>query len=453
MGRLGHFAIRAATPILLSGLITAPALATEIEGAQAVSLDLPRILAAFQDPNTGEQLTTSTGDFLAITAFFDTGASGVLLSRETAEELSIAPAQFGGTDIVFHDVGVGGGEAFWVSSPFNLGIKDFHGSSDVEDPTGFNYSAPANPVRVQIRQSYAPDDFFSEPIDVVGIPAMRNKVVVINPRPAEELNYINSFVYTPGTPFNPAEVDTNPGIPAVSHHVRLSYASFQDYTSTTPSGAPGPVFASNPFVGPNPLNPQAGDPPGIMTTYHLTGNAPVSTTSSFLLDTGGSLSMISEGVALNMGVYYGDSLPDGTPVLYGDDDQPIPNQFQVQLGGIGENSPIAAGFYLDKLTVPTVEGDPLIYLNAPVLVLDITLEDSEGNPFVLPGVFGMNYLMASAAPDLSEINAGAFDWLVYDDFNGTLGLALPGFVPEPGSASLVIFGAFATLRRRRRHCA
>ena len=155
MGSLGRTFARA-TPLLVAGIFTAPALATEIEGAQAVSLDLPRILAAFQDPTTGQQLTTSTGDFLAITAFFDTGASGVLLSQETAQELNIAPAQFGPTNIEFHDVGVGGGETFWVSSPLNLGIKDFHGSSDVEDPTGFNYSAPQNPMRVQIRQNPAP---------------------------------------------------------------------------------------------------------------------------------------------------------------------------------------------------------------------------------------------------------------------------------------------------------
>ena len=161
---------------------------------------------AFAGATTGQQLLTSTGDFVAITAFFDTGASGVVLSQETAQELSIDPAQFNGTNIEFHDVGVGGGEAFWVSNPFHLGIKDFHGSSDAEDPTGFDYSAPDNPVRVQIRQQPAPNDFFSEPIDVIGVPAMKGKVVVIDPRRAEELNYINSFVYTPGTPYNPSDI-------------------------------------------------------------------------------------------------------------------------------------------------------------------------------------------------------------------------------------------------------
>lgn len=423
------------------------AAATEIDGAQAVSLDLPRILAAFKNPATGEQYDTTTGDFVAITAFFDTGASGVLLSYETAAELSIPLSSFNGSNVEFTDVGVGGGENFWVSDELTLGIKDFHSGSDAEDPAGFNYAIPQNPIRVQVRQQPSPNDGFSEPIDVVGTPAMAGKVVVINPRPAEELNYINSFVYAPGTPYNPNDVETNPGIPSVTHTVDLSFASFERFTTTTPAGAPGPVQAHNPFVGAHPLDPQPGDPEGITVTYHDETNSPVSSTDSWLLDTGGSLSIMSEGVADNMGVYYGEEASDGTPVLYGADGQPIPNQFIVQLGGIGENSPVAAGFFLDSLSIPTQEGDPLHYNQAPVLVLDITLEDADGNLFVLPGVLGMNYLMASAAPDLSTINGGAYDWLVYDDVAGTLGLALT--VPEPASLVSVAFLSLSLLLRRR----
>ncbi|HEY1921634.1 MAG TPA: hypothetical protein VGG44_02620, partial [Tepidisphaeraceae bacterium] len=86
-------------------------------------------------------------------------------------------------------------------------------------------------------------------------------------------------------------------------------------------------------------------------------------------------------------------------------------------------------FFLDKLSVPTMEGPPITFVHAPVLVCDITVTDAAGKPFTLDGVFGMNFLVASAmvdesslVPDIDHLTPGAFRWIVLNQPAGWLGL-------------------------------
>ena len=128
----------------------------------------------------------------------------------------------------------------------------------------------------------------------------------------------------------------------------------------------------------------------------------------------------------------------------------LANQFQTMLGGIGGTKTVA-GFYLDSLLVPTMEGnaadlnDPnhLRFLNAPVFVSDITVQDPTNNDtLTLDGVFGMNFLVASIDLDTWDIRASAFNWLTFDEPNGILGLNLKsmpilyGDVNEDGKVAI-----------------
>ena len=66
-----------------------------------------------------------------------------------------------------------------------------------------------------------------------------------------------------------------------------------------------------------------------------------------------------------------------------------------------------------------------------MLVKDITVKNEDTNDeYTLDGVFGMNYLVASAQisggvlPDLGNLTAGPFDAIVIDEPAGTLSVAL-----------------------------
>ena len=107
---------------------------------------------------------------------------------------------------------------------------------------------------------------------------------------------------------------------------------------------------------------------------------------------------------------------------------PDNQQFSLSVGGIGGNK-TAIGFFLDTLALPTREGQPLTYAKAPVLVNDISVTDPvTGEVFTLDGVFGMNFLVASAEvtggllPDIGKLTQGPFTTIVIDHSRATLGV-------------------------------
>src|SRR3712207_7415611 len=58
--------------------------------------------------------------------------------------------------------------------------------------------------------------------------------VVMDGRPLNDVNNLDTmrtYVYNPGTPFNPSESETDPGIPSADLHVDLSYARSEEHTS------------------------------------------------------------------------------------------------------------------------------------------------------------------------------------------------------------------------------
>ena len=350
-------------------------------------------------------------------------------------------------EILFHDVGVGGGEAFNVSNPLYVSVAPFGNSALVDDINTYGevYDQTFGPLRTQIRTT--PADDFTGPLDVFGMPVMAGKVMVFDVRPLNadnifDFGYAKSYFYDPGTPYNPADGEENPGIVPTNLHIDLSYGSFARFTSVSPEGAPGAALAHNPFIGPDPvlkLDPTAppDDTPGVTVAYG--GH---SFTGSFLLDTGGQVSLLSQHGAEALGVSYA---PDtyGTPEgrLVDASGRPLPDQFAFEIGGIGGSTTVA-GFYLDSTTVQTVEGTPVRYLSDPVLVLDITVADPLTNEeLTLDGIFGVNKLITSFDPTTFNINSGPYDWLTFDEPNGVLGVNMIGLdAPPPRGTPIEIEG-------------
>ena len=444
------FAIATILGLLLPGQ---PVSAFDIPGVQPASLDQPRVNALLRRTPTGGPLTGIDiifGDeIFNIQAFYDTGASGMILSDVTADFLGVTRAQFSGADVVFEDVGVGGSSTFNVSEPLYIDLAPFHPSADINNPATEStvYDQRFGPLRVQIGGTVIP---LLGGLDIFGMPAMQGKMVVMDPKPLDDFvllgipDLMRTWIYDPGTPFNPGDLAANPGIPPTNRHVQLSYADFDRFTQTTPPGAEGPALRHNPFIGANPvaaLDP--GVPPDNTPGVTITLGANQAT-GSFLFDTGAAGSFVSTDFAAVINVrYQPGTLGTADPLLeLFDPADPsaagtlLPNQFQLTISGIG-GSVKAAGFFLDSLSVPTIEGDPLKYIGAPVLVFDISVQDPITlDTLTLDGVFGMNFLVASIffiedPLTFGPSSTGAFDWLVFDEPNGLLGLQLAGAPPVP----------------------
>lgn len=455
---------------LVFAMTSSVAMATDIPGLQFAALDQPRINAYVTRTPGGAPIVADIFGYQTfnIEAYYDTGASGVLLSNNTADFLEIVRSTFDGQDVIFSDVGVGGADQFNVSEPLHIALAPFHPDRNVDDINDYQavYTQHFGPIRTQIGPTNVtdPNPLLSD-LDVFGMPTFSGKVVVLDPKPVDGfMDTMRTYVYDPGTPFNPALADTDPGIPATSRSVKLSYVSFDSFTTTTPLGAPPPTLLNNPFIGPNPFAPRHG-PRDRTPPVKISFNG-LSAEGSWLLDTGAAASILSRQQASVLGVTYEPgTFGTENPVLQG---VPISEQFTLRIGGIGGEIKLA-GFFLDSLLLRTEQGDRfndndpahLRYLGAPVLVGDITLLDPATNqPFTLDGIFGMNFLAATAyfeeafpIPIIDLMTPGPFNWVVIDDSARRLRLDLKPTlptVPEPAFLCCLLAVGLGLRRRRAR---
>lgn len=488
--------------LVFAALIPSTCWAVNIDqGFQNTAADQPKVNVALSlngttalispdgvDPNNPLH-TVPTINFQA---FFDTGTSGILLSKETAQSFGIQTLKVGAVDIVFSDIAVGGEATFNVSQAMYVNLAPINSSVNAE--TFSNYTQQFGPLNAQVSQNFA--GLFSEPVDVIGTPAMAGKVVVIDSRDlnsavsqAKAGNLVaffngptlKTYVYNPGTSF--LNQSDNPGIPPATFHVQLSKPSFSRFTSVAPSGAQGPALSTNPFIGPNPVSQLDDNPPIDPTPKLKISYNNFSAEGSFLFDSGAQFSMISNAMAQLLHISHLNSSDLSSPLRFTDPSDPlnphtIPDQFTVQVAGVDGNALSRPGFYLDSLLMHTLEattgldGDPnnLNFLHVPVLVSDITSHDPTApvghQDITLDGLIGMNLLTSSFDADsllgliFGTVNpadvlaTGAFDYVVYDQVNGTLNLTLTGAVPEPSSGILgglaALFAAVAWRRKMRK---
>jgi len=398
------------TPFFLSAVLFAPlaASAEDIQGVQPAAIDQPRINLVLSRRPNGPALSTKPGpdENSNIEAFLDTGASSVAISLNTAQQLSIAREQDPAGQTRFVDIGVGGQSTFAVSELLFLSITP-------------GDTRTIGPIRTEIGPLEGPknilDSLVLGDLDVVGMPAMQGKIVVMDLKDANQFtDKIHTYVYNSRS--------SAAAIPPATRHVKLSYASFQRFTETIPPQDAGPAIFPNPFIGPAPFkSPGADKTPPLLVKYKGKSSA-----GSWLLDTGSAASMISLAQAAALGITYTpNTLGTDHPTLLG---IPPDRQFTMTVGGIG-GSKKTAGVYLDSLTLHTREGKPLVFINAPVLVNDITVKDNAGKDFTLEGVFGMNFLVATAKldestllPDFDKLTPSPFRYIIFDEPGGTLGL-------------------------------
>ncbi len=176
-----------------------------IDGVCEAALDLPRIYFLLKH-NKNSPVICGPDGFTPAYAFLDTGASGILLSRETAEQLhiNIDPKA------AFADIGVGGEEYFNVSEPLYIGLASY----ETIEPNNQKAYKMLGPARFQVKKTYA--GLLSEPMDVVGTPVMAGRVAVLNCGATNSLEYFAADIKNPG----------DPAIPKVDFEVAIRFERF-----------------------------------------------------------------------------------------------------------------------------------------------------------------------------------------------------------------------------------
>jgi hypothetical protein len=375
-------------------------------------MDQPRINVVIRREPRGQPLIgkSAEGDAFNVEAFLDTGASSITLSTNTAQSLGIQRESIARQEARFHDVGVGGGSEFAVSEPLFLSLAPMAPNVDVDqkDAIASTYTLTVGPDRAEIGPLNGAADFLTSlalgDMDIVGMPVIAGKIVVLDAKDVNSMtDKIRTYVYDARN-----VADANPPIPKIDQRVKLNFVSFSRFTKISPAGAVPPNISANPMIDADVM-------------HHGKTAAGI-----WLLDTGAAASMISRRQAAALGVTYVPAT-DGTanPRL---DGVPADRQFIMSVGGIGGIKK-SAGFFLDKLSIPTIQGSPITFVHAPVLVCDITVTDSASRSFTLDGVFGMNFLVASAmvdesslVPDIDHLTPGAFRWIVLNQPEGWFGV-------------------------------
>jgi hypothetical protein len=339
-----------------------------IDGTFEAALDLPRILFILNREPNGPPLEVE-GNFELNYAFLDTGASGILLSLETAESMGIAVEP----NAQFVDTGVAGEEYFDVSEPLYIGTADY----SAPDPYDLNIYTLAGPWRFQIKQTYAELD----PVDVLGIPVMAGKTAILDPAATNNLEYFSADIKEPN----------DPAIPQVDFKIALRFEKYiipEDSRNIPPL----PVLAYNPVID------------NVTVEYNS-----ITSTGSWLFDTGAMVSTISVAQGVELGLTDADGEPIVTPDFY------------VDVGGIG-GSVLIPGFQIDNLIIPTLCGYNLVFNNARITVHDIgVFDETTGELIILDGIFGSNFLCATMNLDTWDISATPFDRIVIDTRNALLG--------------------------------
>jgi len=283
-----------------------------------------------------------TGD-LPVLAILDTGASAHLLSHDTAARYGVRSEP----GARWTETGMTGEHALGVTAAYGLAL-DGGGESSERGQR----AAPA-PI-VLAEQHFLVNDVAGTPeamltspgavVDVVGMPALQHAVAEIRPA---------------GGGLAPATVALlDPGDTVrVDHWLPLVLVDFARHHDPKNRGSP-PTLAPNPVLR------------GIRVTHD--GR---SARGDWLVDTGSAITILSAAAAKSLGL--SGPAPLSAPV-----------------GGISGAQQALPGWHVDRIEIPTSDGDVLALTDAAVFVHDVTTVTDDGTRVTLDGIFGANQLEA-----------------------------------------------------------
>lgn len=340
-------------------LPTATALSQEyvLGSADVIALDQPRIVFGITDefaPGGPDVL----GPLGTNTALLDTGANGVLLvagSYAVGEDYGYPLYSFdydgsGTIDSNEHtaqyaELGVAGATLLDVHDAQGLRILDSSGEELL--------------IGTDLRTFGSEDLNFPGLDAIVGMPAMAGRVVDIDLRSLQDplnFDFLSTIFYD--------DISEVAFESATSFNVPLRIIP-PEHTDTTLPESLRPTFSGLPAIDGVDLRHTGGSNSG--------GQTLEATDYSFLVDTGGQLSIFSEDIATDLGIDFLQTLANGGDVID-----------YIEVGGIG-GSALMPIVNIDRLAFPTTDGIDLILTDLQVGILNIG-----GAPF--DAVFGMNML-------------------------------------------------------------
>jgi hypothetical protein len=270
-------------------------------------------------------------------------------------------------------------EYFDVSELLCLGTRGY-GRPNSENPRLY---LPIGRGRFQVRKDSG--ELLTGPLDIIGMPAMTGRVVVLDSAATNNLGYFAADILRPD----------DPTIPATHLQIPLRLRNFV-HGSDPRNIPPLPTTAPNPVID------------NIVVRYGDRASR-----STWLLDTGGTVSLISTRQAARLGLVR----EDGTPIVKPD--------FSLPLGGIGQMT-MAPGYEITEMVVPAAFGRNLIVKRARLGVHDIAFYDEDKQKMsVLDGIFGSNFLCASAKMEgllPSDVSETVLDKVVIDMSRAVMGL-------------------------------
>ena len=190
--------------------------------------------------DNGNLITDPAGNPVVFDAFIDTGTSSVAISRMQAEGydfegftlvqgLGFTPADYVAT---YTDTGIGGDVPGQVTRPF--GLRIINGQPLTDEWSGNPMQLPAyGPFGLWVPNEVSDTEaMMLEPINLIGMPAIRGHAMVMDPSPMVEMDRMNTYLLPAG----------DPGIPKTNITLGVYLKS---YTPTAPaelSTAPNPMI-------------------------------------------------------------------------------------------------------------------------------------------------------------------------------------------------------------------
>jgi hypothetical protein len=330
--------------------------------------DRGRVLTA--KPDELRKLLGDDAIMRSLPAYLDTGASGYVISSETAARFGIVRDE----DSVYHEVGLHGEVAMGVSRAYTLEIAGVDG--DPAQPAT-EFSALRGKAHLLLNETKRPPAvaLVAGSVDIVGMAAMRELVVEIDPGamgrvkpagggdPLADLERLAELMRPPRVTLHGKGKRVRGGDVIVS-------LEMMDYNRKRAPGNRG----TQPTVDSNPTLPA-------ITAKH--GGRTYA--GDWLLDTGAVVSIISVAQAQALGLVGADGRPTREP------------DFRLPLGGVGGAIELDPGFVIDRLEVPARSKRRLVFRDAHVVVRDVSIVLDDGRHVTLAGVFGLNLLLPSAS--------------------------------------------------------